>query len=372
MSQDINYVNSHQEYSNSAYVRIKVFRKPIVAKMLVDSGNLVSDLISAEFANLMKAEYEPVTRKVGTAAKGGSVNIIGSCKPLKIFIENIPDPITIHPFVVKDLSHPINVGREFLGRYKGRLEFLPDKGFLEIKGIKTRLITKKEELCSNQVTDSRLKKVIEMQSARMSSLPEMAKEGMIHTVEELPIPDGPIPVYANEEVEIPAMSARFVGFNTACKLSIKAAQNHDLFISKEEEEGDNALTVPGVCSVIDGKEYGFLVNPDTQRVMVKRGQNIGTLTLGHVEIEEKGQKDEIGDMNVVEDKQEIPNKREWLRDKLHLQDNNLTKDYIKLQECLIDIFEDNWAAVSKNDFDYGHTDLVKCQIKLKPGEEKPV
>ena len=43
-----------EEYrpSTSAYVRVKVFKKTIIAKMLIDSGNLVSDLISREFADL--------------------------------------------------------------------------------------------------------------------------------------------------------------------------------------------------------------------------------------------------------------------------------------------------------------------------------
>ena len=44
-----------EEYrpSTSAYVGVKVFKKTILAKMLIDSGNLVSDLISREFADLM-------------------------------------------------------------------------------------------------------------------------------------------------------------------------------------------------------------------------------------------------------------------------------------------------------------------------------
>ena len=44
-----------EEYrpSTSAYVGVKVFKKTILAKMLIDSGNLVSDLIWREFADLM-------------------------------------------------------------------------------------------------------------------------------------------------------------------------------------------------------------------------------------------------------------------------------------------------------------------------------
>ena len=33
---------------------------------------------------------------------------------------------------------------------------------------------------------------------------------------------------------------------------------------------------------------------------------------------------------------------------------------------------ENWEAVSRHEFDYGHTDGIQCQIRLKPGEEEPV
>ncbi len=45
--------------SNSAYARIKVFCRPVVVKMLVNSGNLVHDLMSEEFAKLAQIRYQP-------------------------------------------------------------------------------------------------------------------------------------------------------------------------------------------------------------------------------------------------------------------------------------------------------------------------
>ena len=80
----------HINVNNSAYVRIKIRNKPIVAKMLVDSGNLVHDLISEEFAKIIRAKCSPVEKKVGTAAKGGSVNIVRRAAPIRWFIENMP------------------------------------------------------------------------------------------------------------------------------------------------------------------------------------------------------------------------------------------------------------------------------------------
>jgi hypothetical protein len=107
LNQDINFVinQTQKNTSNSAYVRIKIFKKPIVAKMLIDSGNLVSYLISEEFEKSLHVKSKQIQKTVGTAAKGGSVEIIGQSEPMKIFLVN--------------LSHPINIGRDFLGQSKG-------------------------------------------------------------------------------------------------------------------------------------------------------------------------------------------------------------------------------------------------------------
>ena len=54
-----------EEYrpSTSAYVRVKVFKKTILAKMLIDSGNLVSDLISREFADLAGLQWTSMSQR---------------------------------------------------------------------------------------------------------------------------------------------------------------------------------------------------------------------------------------------------------------------------------------------------------------------
>ena len=43
-----------------------------------------------------------------------------------------------------------------------------------------------------------------------------------------------------------------------------------------------------------------------------------------------------------------------------------------LRDRVLDLFEENFAAVSMGDFDYGHAMAVQCHIQLKAGEEEPV
>ncbi len=70
VDKDVNYINQGQKISNTQYARIKVFRRPLIAKMLIDSGNLVHDLVSEEFAILARIWYRPLQGKEGTVAKG--------------------------------------------------------------------------------------------------------------------------------------------------------------------------------------------------------------------------------------------------------------------------------------------------------------
>ena len=337
--------------------------------MLVDSGNLVSDLISEEFAQLARVPYEPVQKKVGTAAKGGSVNIIGKCKPFKIFIENVSKAITIQPFIVKELSHPINVGRAFLGRYRGRLEFSPQKGFLEICGQKTRLIDKRDELRGESVTDERIRKVAELPEGRKYSAPHMVMEGMLNQIEHTPKED--IPVYPRTKIEIPAQSAMFIPITTRGKILIREINDRPLLMEEMGEGDETRLLIPGICSIIENEAYCFMVNPAPKRTTLHPEDPIGKVT-----ILPKGtwsEKMNKGDSCPKQKtRKEMNQRRSWIEEKLKLNENEVIKKTPGLKAKVLRIFEDNFEALSQHEFDYGHTTAIQCHIQLKKGEEEPV
>ena len=62
-------------------------------------------------------------RTVGKASLKGSVTVSGRVKPFRIYLENIPNPFFIHPYVVKDLAHCVNLGQAFLRRNNINLRF---------------------------------------------------------------------------------------------------------------------------------------------------------------------------------------------------------------------------------------------------------
>ena len=66
----------------------------------------------------------------------------------------------------------------------------------------------------------------------------------------------------------------------------------------------------------------------------------------------------------------LPGARQFLEEKLKLQQNPLMAEYLGLRDRVLDLFEENFAAVSMGD--YGHATAVQCHIQLKAGEEEPV
>ncbi len=157
---------------------------------------------------------------------GGSVKIIGKSAPIRIFIEGVPQGVTITPLIVKDLSHPINVGRDFLGRNKGRLEFTPSDGYLEINQVKVRMIKKATPLASPQVVDPRFRKTFRNPGSYVHHHTEMIYEGTINQCED--VTDRPVPMYSRDEVVVPVLSGMFVPITTRGKIMLKDARKFEL------------------------------------------------------------------------------------------------------------------------------------------------
>jgi hypothetical protein len=365
MTQQINSVNA-VNLSNSAYVRIKVRNKPIVAKMLIDSGNLVNDLISEEFAKIIRTKYTPMEKKVGTAAKGGSVKIIGKSAPIRIFIEGVPQGVTITPLVVKDLSHPINVGRDFLGRNKGRLEFTPSDGYLEINQVKVRMIKKATPLASPQVVDVRFRKTFRNPGSYIHHHTEMIYEGTINQCED--VTDRPVPMYSRDEVEVPALSGMFVPITTRGKIMMKDARKFELITEPDEEGETPVLVVPGAGRLLKKEAFCFVINPEAKRIKIPAGSVLGRVYLNRIK-EERVQEEES--LNFISN---VGNRelRHQIEKDLKINENALLNADPKTQKKVVDLFCQYGDIISRHEFDYGHTTEIQCQIQLKPGEEEPV
>ena len=54
------------------------------AKLMVDSGNLVGDLMYEVFAQDLGIESRPCSRRINTTAAAGDVQVVGRCRPVAL------------------------------------------------------------------------------------------------------------------------------------------------------------------------------------------------------------------------------------------------------------------------------------------------
>ena len=142
------------------FLRTKIHNRSILTKTLIDSGNLFGDLISEEFARLLSLPLSGQAKTVGTANSEGSVTILGKTRPLKLHLEGISETVTIHPYVVKNLAHPINLGQSFLRTNNADMHFRNDGVQLKIKNSASMLDTSDVSLTKSTI-DSRIKMLLD-------------------------------------------------------------------------------------------------------------------------------------------------------------------------------------------------------------------
>ena len=157
---------------------------------------------------------------------------------------------------MKDLSHPVNVGRDFLGRYQGKLKFGPNKGYLEIQGSQVQLISKRDELLSSHVTDSRLRAVMDLPAGRPYSAPHMGWRGAVNQL-QVREEEGSR-VFPLHSTTIPAGSATFVPLRVDGKTEADVRGTRVVVIEPKAGQTAGTFMLPGVCSVVGGVLHGFV------------------------------------------------------------------------------------------------------------------
>ena len=68
-----------------------------LARIMIDSGNLVGDVVSEEFAQQANLAGEPCRKEIETAAAASKMQIIGRCYPIKLQIAGIGTSFEIQP-----------------------------------------------------------------------------------------------------------------------------------------------------------------------------------------------------------------------------------------------------------------------------------
>ncbi|MCP3667174.1 MAG: hypothetical protein GY696_32560, partial [Gammaproteobacteria bacterium] len=92
---------------------------------LLDSGNLIpgSVAMSMEFADRIGVRWEPYQLEVGTAARGGNLEVVRLIPTLEMTIAPKLTLKLTDTLVIRDLSHPLNLSLRFHKEYKAQLDY---------------------------------------------------------------------------------------------------------------------------------------------------------------------------------------------------------------------------------------------------------
>ena len=105
------------------FVKLKVFRRPVLCYGLIDTGNLALSLINEDFAKRLKLSISPVQVRLRTPNANG-VDVVGRVsEDLLLWIEHLNKPLRIRPLVVKNLIYPLNIGARALASHQMSIEF---------------------------------------------------------------------------------------------------------------------------------------------------------------------------------------------------------------------------------------------------------
>ena len=146
-----------------SYIRGKVSNQDVFALLLVDTGNTTpNDLISEEFFLAAGLTWIPQdeTMRLGTAdSSGGGLRVLGQVDQLKLHVEGMSKPIFLQPWVVRGLSHPVNLGMHFMQKNGVTLETSQHSSRFIINGESTRTVgLKKGGMFPDQTMDKRFPK----------------------------------------------------------------------------------------------------------------------------------------------------------------------------------------------------------------------
>ena len=102
-----------------------------LARIMIDSGNLVGDVVSEEFARQANLASEACRKEIETAATASKMQIIGRCYPVKLRIARIGTSLDVQPWIARGMK---NLGQQFLSQNEAQLTFTENKVSLHIGG----------------------------------------------------------------------------------------------------------------------------------------------------------------------------------------------------------------------------------------------
>ena len=347
-------------------------------------------MISEEFAKLLHLPITGHPKTVGTASTNGSVTILGKTKPFKLFLEGISETVTVHPYVVKSLSHPLNLGQSFLRANNADMSFREKGVQLRIKGSSTMLDTCDSSLTKPTI-DVRIKQILDKFKEDGSNPWSEQAEVLDLRINHIDEVDNQTPIpgifYKDRKKAITFSETKLQVLNTQ-KTYLKAG--HTTIVSLQVGKGSTFPAVkksndvflfprktnkwlnnkqvfvhPGTYHRENNQVKVHITNFSDQDQYLPKSMHLGTIaeaihhsnsinTLDHRPIQQLSQ-------------DELMERRAYIIKQLQLEDNRILKQNPEAKEEVIQIFLDGWDAISIHEADYGLTNMMKFHIEVPKG-----
>ena len=385
---------------SKGFIRCKVSNKPVIIRAIVDCGNLYDTLISEELCKTLRLKITGKSQDVGTAAKNSTIKILGRAEPLVIFIEGINKKFSIRPSVVRGLSHTLNLGLHFLREYKCQMTFNPTGVQLQVGGDHISLIGGKSPLDKPSLdkrfhpllTEFKTQGFAQPSKATgsedildlrpVNSIPNLPKEEVVgvkygEDKNLLQFEKQKFACIANNNFCVPPQCDMIVSGDprsqnfrdSNCNVLLHPGDNKDTSLLTKND----VLVHPGVYIMGEQSVQIKVSNYSDRSFVIPQGTQLGFMSKVESQIPANlfiGSLDHkpIADLST----QELQERRDYLIEKLRINENTLLNKDPKLKEKFIALFLKYFDAISISDSDYGETNLMEYKIKLKDPNCDPV
>ena len=331
---------------------------------MVDSGNTLSSgvAISKEFAQELGIRAQGKQFPVGTAAEGKKMRCMGVGDSLQLVVRGLLEGV-VKPQVIEGMSHPLNLGSQFLKTHKLSLDFSSNPPLLRSQERQAEMI--------NFLT-SQWSKVEEEQPGKEPSNPSRDEP----TKKSLHL--------KGKEKRLRTRKEVYLEPQTCVQVPVVREKEGKYLVTAQIQPGQGVFVAPGVYQ----EPKVMMYNHTDQRVRLRRGTEVGIVQ----SVQEARQtrleglreetavqalKEEVLRLGEEEGREGLPPQADEedlkevhdLYNALELEKNPLLQQhpeiYSKLRQ-LIYRYRDIFSSESQT---HGETDLVECDLKIKEGQE---
>ena len=378
------------------FARIRFAGRNVLCQALVDSGNLFGPCISLDLAKKLNVKINKKIKKIGTADRSSQVTVLGRVSsPIKIYIEGIALAVAIRPYVMEKLSHPMNLGQDFLRKNNADLIFREKYVILKLRQGTTKLYAKSRTIGAPSI-DQRVKHVLDLWtqhgrnpfSSEILALPRQysksppanskssLKEDI--NIELLTVKNTRNKLFTQSLEQLEPNSSRLVTIRSKTHSTNQLDPNIVWFYTHNKRKlwDNKKLTISEGLYNRKSRDISVLMCNHSARTQVLEPHTL----IGFSNEVVTGET-EIININCVVDKSEPPEERdlsklngqqrkEWqdfIVQQLNIDNNVILNKNPALKKRVIVAFMRNLPAIARNGHDFGSTQLSQMHITIKPG-----